>query len=460
MLKKILSKQVQIKQYNLAVWKIVVYLGISIGAIICTYLLILLLLPQVFSNDFLRNRLTAELKKAYPNSEVRIAGVDFHTFKNQLEVSGISVKKADGTLSFSIDSISITGIRWLQIFRAESLSKHMLTKSVIQAQHIEISSGRYGYYCKQLDISVPDSMLTAKSVALLPLKSDERFFASSKFRSARYNLAISHCELSGVDWPGIFQGKNYHIRSLHADAAVLEILLNRDKPYDYDSPHPLMPAEFISSIKEPLQIDTISITRGHMKYAERLVVGATPGVLTFNNVHMRMEGIRNDAKSGIPLTIVAQGNFMNSGLMKVRLVIPVLSSQLTFHYSGSLSAMDMSKLNPFLEIAEHTRIKSCAIQEAAYEIHVNNGRASGNLRVVYKDLFIVVLNKKTGSANGVLDQVKTFVANLIKFRKNNIPDKNGDMKIGTVNYTRKPDEAFTQFVWFGLRSAVGDVAGF
>jgi hypothetical protein len=460
MLKKILSKKVQIRQYNLAVWTIGVYLVTSVGAIVCAYLLILLLLPQIYTNDFLRDRLTTELKKAYPNSEVRIAGVKFHAFKNQLDAAGVSVKKTDGTFSFSVDSISITGIRWLQIFRKESLSKHMLTKSVIQVRHIAISSGSYGYYCKQLDIYVPDSMMTAKSVALLPLKQEERFFASSKFRSARYNLTISHCEFSGVDWPGIFQGKNYHVRSVRADAAVLDILLNRDKPYDYKSPSPLMPAEFLSSIKEPLQIDTISITRGHLKYAERLVVGATPGVLTFNNVHMLMEGIRNDAKNGIPLTIVAQGNFMNSGLMKVHLVIPVLSSHLTFHYSGSLSAMDLAKLNPFLEIAEHTRIKSCSLQGATYSINVNDGKASGNLRVIYKDLFIVVLDKKTGSANGVFDQIKTFIANLIKFRKNNIPDKNGDMKIGTVNYTKKTDEAFTQFVWFGLRSAVGDVAGF
>jgi hypothetical protein len=459
MLKKILSKQVQIRQYNVAVWKVGVYLGISIGTIVCALLLVMLLLPQIYTNDFLKNSLTAELKKAYPESIVRIANVNFHVFKNQLEISGVSVKKMDGTLSFSVDSVSITGIRWMQIFRKDSFAKYLLTNSNIHAHHIAMSSGRYGYYCKQLVISVPDSSMSAKAVEMQSLKSEERFFASSKFRSTRYNLAIAQCSLSGVDWPGLFQGKAYHIRSVHAEDALLNILLNRDKAYDYSSPSPLMPGELLLSIKESLRIDTLKITRGHFIYAERLEIGAKPGVLTFTNVNMLMEGISNYPKTA-PITILAQGNFMNAGLMKARLVIPVQSSHLTFHYSGSLSEMDLAKLNPFLEIAEHTRIKSCSLQEANYKIDVNDGKATGNLRVLYKDLYIVVLNKKTGSANGVLDQIKTFIANLLKFRKNNMPDKNGDMKIGTVNYSRKPDEAFTQFVWFGLRSAVGDVAGF
>jgi len=459
MFKKILSKQVQIRRYKLTVWKVGVFIGISICAMVCVCLLVLLLLPQIYTNDILKKRLTTELEKAYPKSTVRIAGVSFHAFKNQLEVAGISLKKTNGTSSVSIDSISITGIRWMQIFRKENPAKYMLTNAVMRIRNIAMSSGQYGYYCKQLDISIPDSSMIAKIVKMHPWRSDERFFAVSKFRSARYNLVVNHCVLSGVDWPGLFQGKTYHIRSVHAEDALLNILLNRDKAYDYSSPSPLMPGELLLSIKESLRIDTLRITRGHFIYAERLEIGAKPGVLTFTNVNMLMVGISNYPKTA-PITILAQGNFMNAGLMKARLVIPVQSSHLTFHYSGSLSEMDLAKLNPFLEIAEHTRIKSCSLQEANYKIDVNDGKATGNLRVLYKGLYIVVLNKKTGSANGVFDQIKTFIANLIKFRKNNIPDKNGDMKIGTVNYSRKPDEAFTQFVWFGLRSAVGDVAGF
>jgi len=460
MFKKILHKQIQIRQYQLSLWKVGLYLGLSVWSILCVCVFVLLLFPQLYTNDFLKYCLTTELKITYPTSTVKIERVDFHLWENRLDIENFSLKAQDASSSFSIDSTSIIGIRWAQIFRAESLTKHMLNNSVIYAKHISINSGSYTYRCKQLDISVPDSSVTVKSVQVHPLKSDEQFFENSKFRSTRYNLAFSQCMFSGVDMPGLLQGKSYHVRSTYAEDVMLDILLNRDKAYDYNSSKPLMPNELLLSIHESLQIGSLNIIRGHLKYAERLVVGAKPGVLTFENVQMSVVGITNRAKRGASIAIRAQGNFMNSGLMKVRMSIPALSSHLNLHYSGSLGAMDLTKLNPFLEIAEHTRIKSGSIQEAAYEIDVDAGHATGNLRVVYKDLYIVILNKKTGSANGVFDQVKTFIANLIKFRGNNIPDKSGNMKIGSANYARKPDEAFTQFVWFGLRSAVGDVAGF
>ena len=38
--------------------------------------------------------------------------------------------------------------------------------------------------------------------------------------------------------------------------------------------------------------------------------------------------------------------------------------------------------------------------------------------------------------------------------------ESGLMKIGKVNYTRKPDDTILQLVWFSVRSGVGDVVGF
>jgi hypothetical protein len=36
----------------------------------------------------------------------------------------------------------------------------------------------------------------------------------------------------------------------------------------------------------------------------------------------------------------------------------------------------------------------------------------------------------------------------------------GSMKEGKVNYTRRPEDEFLQFLWFALRSGVLDVISF
>jgi hypothetical protein len=143
--------------------------------------------------------------------------------------------------------------------------------------------------------------------------------------------------------------------------------------------------------------------------------------------------------------------------MKVLMTIPIQSPDFSLHYSGSLSTMDLTRLNAFLEIAEHIRIKSGSAQEASYEIDVTNGQARGRVRAIYKDLEMAVLDKKTGTEKGLDNRFASFLMNELKIRNSNIPDASDSMKEGEVKYTRRPGDEFQQFAWFALRTGVLDV---
>jgi hypothetical protein len=119
--------------------------------------------------------------------------------------------------------------------------------------------------------------------------------------------------------------------------------------------------------------------------------------------------------------------------------------------------MDLTRLNAFLEIAEHTRIKSGSAQEAAFEVDVRAGQARGRVRAIYKDLDLALLNKQTGSAKGINNRVTSFFTNVLKIRNSNAPDASGSMKEGVVNYTRSRDNEFQAFVWFALRTGILDI---
>jgi hypothetical protein len=125
-----------------------------------------------------------------------------------------------------------------------------------------------------------------------------------------------------------------------------------------------------------------------------------------------------------------------------------------------LRRMDLSALNAFLEKAEQMRIKSGHLQEATFEINVALGRASGNVRAVYKDLTLAAINRQTGSEKGFLDGLASYVANTYKIRGTNVPDESGMIEIGNVKYLRQRGDPFFRFAWFALRSGVGDVVGF
>ena len=148
---------------------------------------------------------------------------------------------------------------------------------------------------------------------------------------------------------------------------------------------------------------------------------------------------------------------MNAGTMKVLITIPITPRDFSLHYSGSLSAMDLTRLDAFLDIAKHIRVKSGSAQEAASEIDVTDGHARGRVCAIYRDLEMDVLDKQSGTEKGFDNRVASFLENVLKIRNSNAPDASGAMKEGEVNYTRRPDDEFQQFARSALWTGVLDV---
>jgi hypothetical protein len=151
---------------------------------------------------------------------------------------------------------------------------------------------------------------------------------------------------------------------------------------------------------------------------------------------------------------------MKAATMTLLMSFPVPSPEFSFQYSGSLSRMELSALNLFLEKAEQKRIKSGFLHAATFEINVASGRANGNVRAVYKNLTLAAINKTTGSETGFVDGLVSYIANTYTIRGTNAPGKSGLVQLGEVKYLRQRDDAFFGFVWFALRSGLADVVGF
>jgi hypothetical protein len=231
----------------------------------------------------------------------------------------------------------------------------------------------------------------------------------------------------------------------------LDALVNRDKPVKPSGKRPLMVNEALAALGPPVQIDQLSITDGHIKYAERVVARSIPGVLTFTAVQMEAEDITNRGKGPGAIRLSAQGKLMDAGVLKVQMKIPLTSPDFSLQYAGSLSAMDLTRLDAFLDKAEHTRIKSGRVKKVTFKIEVIDGQAHGHVRAIYQDLKIAVLDQQTGTEKGLDNRIASFIANTLTIQPSSAPNK---MKEGKVNYRRGPNDTFMQVVWFSLRSGV------
>jgi hypothetical protein len=449
------------ERQKLSPLKIGSYAVIAIGALALIYVLVSLLFTGTFMNKFIKPRIIKAFADAYPTYSLRIADMNYSIFQNRFGFDSVALRAVDGTFSSNMGSFSIGGIEWIHLLWGGNFEPKNLANADFAAQDIQLifPRSRYILWCKQMNVSVPDSEMVTESLEVHPWAGDDEFFGGSKFRKTRLNIVIPHFSIMGLACLELLQGKSYHARSVHIHDALLDILVNKDKPDSRDTSGPFMPNEILSSIKETLQVDSLNFMNGRLKYCEEFVFGSKPAFITFSNMQVSAEGIANHSGRDAVLVIHAQANLADAGKLKVFMRIPIASPEFSFHYSGSLSTMDLSPLNSMLEISDQMRIKTGVLQEATFDVDVVSGRARGTLRGIYNDLTLAAIDKETGSENGFSEGFISFIANNFRIRKTNVPNNSGSMKIGKVKYIRQPDDPFIQFAWFALRIAVQDVVG-
>lgn len=418
--------------------------------------------PDYFINGIIKTKNIESFERAFPNYTLSIGNLHYKTWINRLECDSVELKARDGRFTCRLGAASIGGVGWIELLVGQALKSDNFESSRLLVGRVKVEYPKSGYelYCDRLGLSVPDSSIRVDSLVIIPAGGDEEFFARSKTRQSRYRLLVPRGHVSGTDCRGIIDTRIFCGRHATIEDPMLDVLLNREKPSAGGPPKPMMPNEILTSIKETLQVDSLSLTNASIRYGERFAVGGKPAVITLDGINVSVGGLENVSKSRGAAVLRADGRIMNSGRLNVTMAIPLSTPEFSFRYSGSLGPMDATRFNAYLEPSQHVRLKSGDLKEATFDIEVNSGHATGTVRAIYSDLNVAVLDKETGREGGFKNKLTSFLANKLKIRNDNLPDDDGEVKIGRVDYRRQPGDPIFKFLWFALRSGVADVAGF
>ena len=177
--------------------------------------------------------------------------------------------------------MSLMGVRWARFLWGTAALADVLANGSLEATNlaVEFTKSHYQIRCARLRASAPDSELIAETAELRTLVGDETFFAAQDFRRSRFHLLVPKCRVLGLAYGELLQGKSYKARSAHFSEPSFEVLVNRDKPVEPLAEPWLMLHEALAAIPKPFQIESLTLTNGNLRYCERVVAGADPGVL-------------------------------------------------------------------------------------------------------------------------------------------------------------------------------------
>lgn len=419
---------------------------------------------KIYYADFYSatSKISSSVLSSYNSGHsINISDLKFNINDNNIRLASVGLNSDDKSIACEAGSSSLSGISWFNLAYNGKLLPIDLKSLVVKTEHINlnIAEDKYYYTSGPIHLSLKDSTLAANNLKLETKLDEMAFFNSSKYRKTKLNLTVPKIKMSGVDYQKLLGDKSYFVRSIQAEDASIDILVNMYKPYKSEKVKPLMLNEMMASTNGIIKIDNIDIKNGKIIYKESYSPSTKPAVINFDKMNLSAQGISNNNNNGNTVLIQANSNFMSAGKMQAALSIPLTSKVFSMKYSGSLGRMELDKLNSFLENSEHKRINSGIVETANFEINVKNGRATGSIKANYKDLKLAFLDSKK-SDNGILNQAKSFLANNFKLHGTNKPDKSGEMKSGKVAYKRMRDDTFTQFLWFALRTGLADIVGF
>ncbi len=312
-----------------------------------------------------------------------------------------------------------------------------------------------------ISVSSSNSSIKIKSINLKPYISDDEFFSRKKFRSDRIIIDINNFEANKFNISQLLKERDIISDGIKISDFYVDILTPKNLPI---VPHysPQMPNEIFRSLKNKIDINALTISKGNLVIESKYDYSKQPAKLAFTNIEAdikNISNIRNKQKTNNNCEIFAAANIADAGRLRVNMNIPLLSKDFSLTYSGTLNSMDPERFNSQLMIADLTKITSGNIDSVWFHVKIENGLSSSKVNAIYNDLKIKILKEEGMNDQPETSSLETFLSNKLVLRQSN-PNDEGINKTGTFYYSQKNDDAFMDVVWLSVKGALGDIVGF
>jgi len=324
---------------------------------------------------------------------------------------------------------------------------------------LNMEEGLYAVEAGPLHAQLTDSLIAIDSVTLSSNYSEEEFTAKDKYIRGRMDFHCTNIHVQGFDMDKLTEDKTLAVHSCSVGSWSVDYYSDKRKPRD---PHPeaaLMPNEVVREFHMPVNIDSLILDDGRIKIRERAPGSIQAGVITFDHVKISAYPYSTDSSCsncGKPTKISVSALFLGEAPITATASCALQHSGFDMEIEASVGKFSAKRLNSFLIPNERKEVTDGTIEDGDLKMNIRNGVATTTVTPHYKNLAMKILPKEAGGTRGLIEGLKTFVANTFVLRSNN----SGATAIsGTTMYTHRKEEEFLQFIWIALRKSLGKVIG-
>jgi hypothetical protein len=358
-----------------------------------------------------------------------ISGATIHTrnLKNDQHYIGL-YNAAIQLTDVKVDSIS-----------NEDSSRMFFSKSVwlnCDSLFWNTDDGLYKIGGDTLMLNSVDNTIRLNRFYVKPFLSEDAFVHKVPTQIDRLDFTVRQIIVSQLDFPNLF---NEEIRAdnIHIASASFKLYRDLSMPRDNKNRIGTYPQQVIAKIPVPLEVKQLGLDDAYIEYAEKSDKTGKTGRVKFHQAKAVFKNISNrqTPTPGI-MTADIQTRFLDKTPFYTKWNFYLNDENGRFDVAGTLHSIHAKEVNTLLEPMGPARMEDGKIQRLDFTLAGNDYNMNGQVKFMYENLKIAILEKEEGSKELSKKGVASFIANILA--KNSNPSGNKE-EPRTVTVTRKRD---------------------
>lgn len=223
----------------------------------------------------------------------------------------------------------------------------------------------------------------------------------------------------------------------------------RDKRYPVvEDTTKVMPQKLMINTEETIDLDTLEVIDGKLRYREFPEKGMVPGEITFSDIYATMYPFQIGPIGEKRRPAAVNGSFKINEKAKIDVQAQMhFDPPYPIDVKAKVGEFELSLINSILESNAFVTVERGLIQGGEWYFTADNQKAVGEMTLRYKDLKVRLLDERTLVRAGGRKGILTFVINALALRKNN-PRKIFNRLVSSPIYEPRSNQKFIfNYLW-------------
>jgi hypothetical protein len=250
-----------------------------------------------------------------------------------------------------------------------------------------------------------------------------------------------------------------------ADSIIVErpgikIFVDKSYPPLLESKIGTYPHQRLLGSDATVMIKGMEIKNANIEYTEKAEKTKQEGTVKFRNLNLLVSNVTNDSLSirqNNKCIAQAEGLILNKSPIKASFVFYLDSTNGAFDVTGSISDVGKEELNALAVPLANVQFQTFNLSRLEFALHGDDYSTKANVRMLYKDLFVVI--RKKNEATGLYENKKflTKIINKYTLHSSNPSPGQQERTAKEVIRLRVSSHGFFGLIWKSVFSGMQNI---